>query len=195
MTENKVDTRQRILEAARLIIIGKGFSAVGLNEILQKSGVPKGSFYHYFTSKENFGEALLRQYFEDYLKSTEALLNTSKQSAAVRLMAYFNHWKETQADNNLENKCLVVKLAAEVSDLSESMRHILCHGTENVIREIAKTIEEGQHNHSLASDIDPVTLATILYQIWLGACIQMKITHHKQPLDSALIATKKLLGI
>ena len=41
------DVRGSILEAGQRIMAGKGFSAVGLNEILAGAGVPKGSFYHY----------------------------------------------------------------------------------------------------------------------------------------------------
>jgi TetR/AcrR family transcriptional repressor of nem operon len=61
------DTRSTILAAGQRIIGRKGFSAVGLTEILDGAGVPKGSFYHYFKSKDAFGEALLNAYFEDYL--------------------------------------------------------------------------------------------------------------------------------
>lgn len=58
-TTTTADVRQHILDTAKPIMLRKGFSAVGLNEILQAAGVPKGSFYHYFGSKEAFGEALL----------------------------------------------------------------------------------------------------------------------------------------
>ena len=68
------NTRQHILETGHRIIAGKGFSSVGLNEILKTAGVPKGSFYHYFGSKERFGEALLAQYLERYLAQLDALL-------------------------------------------------------------------------------------------------------------------------
>jgi AcrR family transcriptional regulator len=53
------NTRQHILETGHRIIAGKGFASVGLNEILKSAGVPKGSFYHYFESKEQYGQALL----------------------------------------------------------------------------------------------------------------------------------------
>ncbi len=58
MSTEHHDIRQSILDIAKPIILGKGFSAVGLNEILGAADVPKGSFYHYFKSKELFGEAL-----------------------------------------------------------------------------------------------------------------------------------------
>jgi len=97
MTNATNDVRQHILDTARIIIAGKGFSAVGLNEVLQASGVPKGSFYHYFGSKEAFGEALLEDYFADYLASLDNLLSRPDLSAAQRLIAYFEYWLETQA--------------------------------------------------------------------------------------------------
>ena len=61
------NTRQHILETGQRIIVGKGFASVGLNEILTAAGVPKGSFYHYFASKEQYGQALLQDYFDRYL--------------------------------------------------------------------------------------------------------------------------------
>ena len=116
MTNTTNDVRQHILTTAQSIIGGKGFSAVGLNEILHASSVPKGSFYHYFGSKEAFGEALLENYFTDYLAALDAVLARSDVSAGERLMAYFEHWLETQATCDPKGKCLAVKLAAEVSD-------------------------------------------------------------------------------
>ncbi|NMC22770.1 MAG: TetR/AcrR family transcriptional regulator, partial [Serratia sp.] len=61
------DVRDHILATGQRIMAAKGFSAVGLNEILKDAGVPKGSFYHYFGSKEAFGADILARYFEDYL--------------------------------------------------------------------------------------------------------------------------------
>ena len=68
------ETRTSILQAGQRLMAGKGFSAVGLNEILSDIGVPKGSFYHYFASKEAFGEALLDRYFDDYLAELDETL-------------------------------------------------------------------------------------------------------------------------
>ena len=67
------DMRQHILCTAQRLIGSKGFSAVGLNELLNAAGVPKGSFYHYFGSKEAFGVALLEYYFERYWRLMDEL--------------------------------------------------------------------------------------------------------------------------
>jgi TetR/AcrR family transcriptional repressor of nem operon len=194
-TTAPTDVRQHILETAQAIISGKGFSAVGLNEILQASGVPKGSFYHYFGSKESFGEALLQTYFTDYMQHLEGLLSRPQTSVADRLMGYWTFWLETQANCDPRGKCLAVKLAAEVSDLSEAMRMTLEQGTNQVIARLAQSIHEGIADGSLPSDIEAQATATTLYQLWLGASLRAKITRDRTPLEVALAASRRLLGL
>lgn len=139
-TMTTTDVRQHILDTAQNIIVGRGFTAVGLSEILLSTNVPKGSFYHYFNSKEAFGEALLESYFSDYMVQLETLLNRPSVSAAQRLLAYWATWIETQSACYPEGKCLAVKLAAEVSDLSEPMRMVVQDGMEGVITRLANAV-------------------------------------------------------
>ena len=131
--EKSNDTRQQIIDVAKTIILGKGFSAVGLNEILTSASVPKGSFYHYFTSKEAFGNALISDYFDDYTTKLTKDLRQPTVLPAERLRAYFANWLETQSSDTTQDKCLVVKLRAEVTDISELMRATLQLGTQKVI--------------------------------------------------------------
>lgn len=189
------DVRQHILETAQVIISGKGFSAVGLNEILQAAGVPKGSFYHYFGSKEAFGEELLKRYFRDYQESLESLLTRPGMSGAERLIRYWQAWLETQSACDPKGKCLTVKLAAEVSDLSETMRIVLQKETARVIARLQQAVEEGVADGSLVSPLNPKLTAITLYQLWLGASLRAKITRDREPLESALAATHSLLGL
>ncbi len=67
MKQTYDDTRQHLLDTGHRIMAVKGFTGVGLNEILQAASVPKGSFYHYFKSKEQFWQSLLEDYFRHYL--------------------------------------------------------------------------------------------------------------------------------
>lgn len=104
-----------------------------MNEILTAAGVQKGSFYHYFKSKELFGEALLDSYVADYLSRLDALLTRTDCTAAQCLMSYWSNWIETQAGDCADNKCLAVKLSGEVSDMSEAMRVALLRGTKLIV--------------------------------------------------------------
>lgn len=189
------DIRRHILETAQRIMGQKGFSAVGLNEILTGAGVPKGSFYHYFTSKESFGEALLETYFAAYMDRLDAVLERPGACAADRLMDYWQGWLETQAGNDPHGKCLAVKLGAEVADLSEPMRAVLERGTGRVIARLAQTIKDGLEDGSLQPETEPLSAAQTLYQTWLGATLLAKITRNTQPLTAAMAATRRLLRL
>ena len=108
MSPRHDNTRQHILETGQRIIAGRGFASVGLNEILTTAGVPKGSFYHYFESKEQYGQALLQDYFGRYLAELDALFAADAESAHERLIRYWQRWLDKQADTCNEQKCLEI---------------------------------------------------------------------------------------
>ncbi len=202
-TSDTPDVRENILATGQRIMAGKGYSAVGLNEILTGAGVPKGSFYHYFGSKDAFGEAMLESYFEDYLAGLDTTLAQPGMTMAQRLMAYWSGWQETQSLYDCQGKCLAVKLAAEVADLSEAMRLALQRGTAGIVGRLAGAIEAGVTEGSLSidrfadSDLrgDAETSAQSLYQLWLGASIMVKIVRNAAPFDTAMQTTRQILHL
>ena len=190
------DVRQHILDVAHPLLLRKGFGAVGLTEVLAAAQVPKGSFYHYFGSKEAFGQAVLEAYFSEYLARMETLLSGTG-TAADQLMRYFLDWLDSQTGDNAQSRCLVVKLGAEVCDLSESMRSTLQSGTRRIIGRLADCVEAGvaDRSFSVRAAADASGVATTLYQSWLGASLLAKITHDRAPLDRAMADTRQLLGL
>jgi TetR/AcrR family transcriptional repressor of nem operon len=193
MKAASTDQRQHILQVAKPLILAKSFTAVGLAELLAAAAVPKGSFYHYFASKEAFGEALLEWYFADHLAQLDALL-APPASGKEKLMRYWRYWLDTQTNDNLDDKCLAVKLSAEVCDLSEAMRMTLDRGTQNVIARLAACVEAAQADGSLSTAMAPAALARLLYHSWLGASLLAKVSRTRASLDAAMEATVHLLG-
>lgn len=193
--EKSNDTRQQIIDVAKTIILGKGFSAVGLNEILTAAAVPKGSFYHYFTSKEAFGNALLSDYFDDYTTKLIKDLQQPNLLPTERLRAYFANWLETQSNDTTQDKCLVVKLSAEVTDLSESMRSTLQLGTQKVIHLLQACVQEAIDLNTINSADPAETIAQELYYMWLGATLMTKVQHTREALECAMRATEKRLNL
>ncbi|MDT0471469.1 TetR/AcrR family transcriptional regulator [Streptomyces sp. DSM 41014] len=189
------DTRRSILDTAQRIMSHKGFAAVGINEVLSEAGVPKGSFYHYFSSKDAFGEAMMRSYFADYLADMDSVLGEPGVTSAERLQKYWDGWRETQSLDDCQGKCLAVKLGAEVSDLSESMRLALKEGTTAIVDRLERTIEAGLADGSLSIDGDARTTAQVLYEMWLGASVMAKIHRDIGALDTATKVTRQLLHL
>ena len=186
-------TRQHILDTSFALVLRKGFAGVGLQEILTACDVPKGSFYHYFASKEAFGCALLEQYIADYRKQVEQLWQQADRSAYARLMARWQSWFEDPVQGGWAENCLIVKLAAEVSDLSEDMRQILNYGVRKLTESVAALLREGQQEGSIPQHIDPAKMAQVMYQLWLGAALLAKLAQDKAPLHLALETTQNLL--
>ncbi|MDR6350502.1 MULTISPECIES: TetR/AcrR family transcriptional regulator [Pantoea] len=189
------EIRDHILATGQRIMAGKGFSAVGLNEILTDAGVPKGSFYHYFSSKEAFGVDMLARYFDDYLAELDATLSEPGLTMAQRLMNYWQLWRESQSFSDCQGKCLAVKLGAEVADLSDSMRGTLQTGTAGIIARLAHALEAGVEEGSLSIDDKPSRVAESLYQLWVGASVMVKIVRNTGPFDSAMSMTQKIIRI
>lgn len=187
------DVRQGILDVGQRIMAAKGYSAVGLNEILATAGVPKGSFYHYFGSKDAFGEALLESYFADYLRELDQVLAQPGQTMAEHLMAYWGIWQATQSFQDCQGKCLAVKLGVEVADLSEAMRAVLMRGTSGIIDRLAGAIEGGVADGSLKVSGEPYAVAQSLYQLWVGASVMVKISKSLQPFETAMSTTRLIL--
>jgi TetR/AcrR family transcriptional repressor of nem operon len=181
------DTRQQILSVAKTLILGKGFSAVGLNEILKTAQVPKGSFYHYFDSKEHFGTVLLENYFDEYLDSLDVALNVSGEKLVLPLLlSYFNNWKNSQCSDITNDKCLVVKLSGEVSDLSEAMRLALKQGTQRVISRLGQCMQQAVDNKEVTLSDNAEIVTKELYYLWIGTTLMAKVSHTPETFDIAL---------
>jgi len=194
-TQTSVDVREHILEVGQRIMAGKGFSAVGLNEILAAANVPKGSFYHYFGSKDAYGEALLDTYFTAYHAEMDALLARTDVPGATSLLQYFESWQANQSFLDCQGKCLAVKLAAEVVDLSEPMRLAMRQGTSGIITRTASMLERGAADGSLKFEGSAMEMSDILYQQWVGASLMVKITRTITPFETAMVVTRRLLNL
>ncbi len=195
MRDTYLENKLHILQAGRRLIAQKGFTGVGLSEILTAAEVPKGSFYHYFGSKERYGLELIEQYVAEYLQALDRMFDAhaSNANARERLLRYWGHWLETQCCEMLEHKCLVVKLSAEVADLSDDMRVALHTGTNAFIARIAAVIAEGIADASLHTVLAPERTAQMLYQMWLGASLLSKLSRDRVALDAAMDVTRCVL--
>jgi TetR/AcrR family transcriptional regulator, transcriptional repressor for nem operon len=194
-TTESSDVRDKILATGQRIMGGKGFSAVGLNEVLAAAGVPKGSFYHYFGSKEAFGQAMLDAYFEDYLSDMDRILVQAGGTGAQRLENYFQAWQDNQSFEDCQGKCLAVKLGAEVADLSESMRNAMKRGTASIVEGMSRAIEAGVADGSVSIGQPPHEVAQSLYQLWLGASVMVKIVRDTAPFQQAMVTTRQILHL
>ncbi|MFC6276706.1 TetR/AcrR family transcriptional regulator [Psittacicella hinzii] len=177
------DTAQKLLDAGLFLLSQKGFTAVGLTKILETAQVPKGSFYHYFSSKEEFGQRIIEQYITNYKQQLSDLFATYPESGTRAMYEFWQAWSKQEQDGN---GCLVVKLAAEVADLSENMRQALHQGCEEIIELVAHRLAQAQAAGEFKPEVDMNAFAQHLYFLWLGACTTYRLY---RPVTSCLEAT------
>lgn len=186
-------TRQHILDIGYQLVVNKGFTAVGLSELLKSAEVPKGSFYHYFQSKEQFGQSLIEEYFRSYMHRMQTLFSSADKNGYEKLISYFSRWLIVENGVCNANRCLVVKLSAEVSDLSDPMRNALADGAQRIMVALSNVIAEGIEDSSIKA-CDPNSMAELLYQQWLGASLLNKLVQDQRHLEASLALSKQWLN-
>ena len=196
MTEAKKSdqTRQRILDIGRSLVLRHGFSGVGLSRILSESGVPKGSFYYYFASKEAFGTTMLADYVEAYLDRVDALI-AAPGTAGDKLDSFWDAWLSQSSAPGIASAYLVVKLGSEVADLSETMRETLDQGVDALVARIAQLLRQGAEDGTVRALEDTETTARMLYAKWLGAAVLAKLARSDAPLRMARAETSAQLSL
>ncbi|MGK9171844.1 TetR/AcrR family transcriptional regulator [Yokenella regensburgei] len=180
------DTREHLLATGEQLCMHRGFTGMGLSELLKTAEVPKGSFYHYFRSKEAFGVALLERHYAAYHQRLADHFAHGEGNYRDRLLAYYRHTLVQFCSQGIISGCLTVKLSAEVCDLSETMRSAMDKGASQIIALLASALEKGREEKCLAFSGDAQTQGQVLYSLWLGANLQAKISRSAVPLESAL---------
>lgn len=154
------DTREHLLATGERLCMQRGFTGMGLSELLKTAEVPKGSFYHYFRSKEAFGVAMLERHFAAYHQRLTEHFTTGAGNYRDRILAYYQETLNQFRQQGTISGCLTVKLSAEVCDLSEDMRSAMDKGASNIIAILALALEKGRESHCLTFPGEAVTTGT-----------------------------------
>ncbi|WP_419210727.1 TetR/AcrR family transcriptional regulator [Providencia manganoxydans] len=187
------DTREHLLTTGERLCLHLGFTGMGLSELLKTAEVPKGSFYHYFRSKEAFGVAMLERYYAGYLQDLSDHFEHGKGNYRERFLTYYGNVLNNTCLLEHVKGCLTVKLSAEVCDLSEDMNAAMNNGVSQVIALLAQALENGREEKSLSFQGNPFSTAQVFYSLWLGANLQAKILRSDAPVKSAISHIEKLI--
>lgn len=182
-TASKQDTKVALLEVGMDIMLEKGYTNTGIQEILSALQVPKGSFYHYFDSKENYAVEIIRYFDESYTSELKALLTNTQVSPLNRLRGYCDHVREKLINQNCRKGCLIGNLSQEMSDQSEVLRKELTAVLGKRIALIAICMEEGQKDGEITSKHSAAQLADIYMSAMSGSVMMAKTLKKIEPLD------------
>jgi len=176
-------TRDTLIQIGTEILTEKGFTYTGIDEILKRVGVPKGSFYHYFKSKEAFGEAIIDNYAQYFSKKLDRILTDSQYPPLQRLQRFIDEAKEGMQRYEFKRGCLIGNLGQEMGAINDNYRERL----ESVFliwqHKIASCLYEAQNQGALSETLDCEQLAAFFWIGWEGAILRAKLVRTTQPLD------------
>lgn len=177
------ETRQHLIRTGLLVLTEKGYSYAGMDEILKKAGVPKGSFYHYFKSKEAFGEALITAYGDYFARKLSRWLEDKSLTPLQRLQAFIDDACQGMRRHEFKRGCLVGNLGQEMPALPAGFRQQLTDVLSSWQLKTSQCLQEAQAAGELASELDTDELAAFFWTGWEGAVLRAKLDLSTQPLE------------
>lgn len=175
-----------ILSAGIEVMKCQGYNGTSVKDIVEAAGVPKGSFYNYFDSKEAFAiEALDKVATETYAISRSQLID-SNLAPMLRLQRYFEAGAECACSGEFKVGCFFGNMCQEMSDTNESIRLKVRQVLKTKTRLISEVLAEAQEAGQLSRKVDPEMLAEFIFNAWEGALMRMKASKSQAPLEAFL---------
>jgi TetR/AcrR family transcriptional repressor of nem operon len=190
------DSRAALVEHGTQLMLRSGYAGIGLAELLRAAGVPKGSFYNHFDSKEAFGVELVRLYYAEHDRLLASLLTQTDRSPVERLRSYFELLlqRATEAGPRARG-CLMGMLALEMAGSSEPLRAAVNEAFRAWQARIAELLRQAQVAGELAPEHDPQPLAAMLLESWEGALMRARASRDLEGLRTSLELAFSLLPV
>jgi TetR/AcrR family transcriptional repressor of nem operon len=177
----RTNTHEEIIRKGAELIHAQGFNATGIQQILQAVGIPKGSFYFYFKSKEDFGLEII-----DYFNATISgiftrYLSDKKLPPLRRLEKLFEYYEAAFQKNGAALGCPIGNLSLELADTNERLRVHLGIVIETLIAQVEMCLQEAQCDKSLPASLNTADTARFIFHGFEGAVLHMKVVKSIEP--------------
>jgi TetR/AcrR family transcriptional repressor of nem operon len=195
-TRDARPSRGAILDAATRLMLIKGYNATSVDDVLGESAVGKGTFYHYFKSKEDLGHAILDLIIGSFIERTVApCFSDPAIKPLTQIRCFLDRVVETQRERNCVGGCPLGNLASELSDVHEGFRGRLA-GVFSVWRQrLTQALHEAQRLGQVSPDCQPDAVAHFLVASLEGAILMTKVTKDIAVMEQCVAETKRYLTI
>jgi TetR/AcrR family transcriptional regulator, transcriptional repressor for nem operon len=176
-------TRDTLIEVGLQLMHRNGYYSTGIKDILYSAQVPKGSFYHYFESKEEFTCAVLKRYVARELEPRQGILNDENVAPLKRLRQYFEDLIKVYGQQGLIPGCLMGSLSMELANQSSVIQAVLSSSFGHWQRAVANVLGAGVKREELPASTQPESLASFLLNNWQGAIVRSMAEKSDEPLQ------------
>jgi TetR/AcrR family transcriptional regulator, transcriptional repressor for nem operon len=186
-------TREHLIEIGVQRIHKTGYSATGVTEILDLARVPRGSFYHYFPSKEAFAEEVLRHHASREAQRLETILGEDKLPPLKRLRKYFDELVSVYGRKGLISGCLFGNMSVELAEHSPAIQSLLSSAFGSWQQAIAGLLRSAVDRGDLPRSTKADELASFLLNSYEGALVRSKAEKSDRPPDTFIYFAFKVL--
>lgn len=178
-------TKERLLAAGLTMLLERGYHGLGVQPLLDATGIPKGSFYHHFTDKEDFALQVVDHYMAGVHAALDAALSDTTRTPLQRVRGFFDLVRHGYEHEGYLG-CLLGGLGQELSGTSETFARRIDSCLSYIADRLAACLAEAQHAGELAADADPVAMAALLVDCWEGAALRSRLRSSPAPLLAML---------
>lgn len=179
------DTKQTLLEHGMAMLLRHGYHDMGLAAVLDATGIPKGSFYHHFASKEDFGLQVVDLYMKHVHAGLDACLGDQRVPPLKRVRRFFELTEEKYRGEGYLG-CLLGGLGQELSGVSEVFRRKVEWCFAEIAKRIAACLEEAVRRGELPEGTNATATANLLVNCWEGAALRTRLRRDPAPLREML---------
>lgn len=175
------EIRSRLIARGQQLVHRQGFNATGVQDITAAASVPKGSFYNYFKTKEEFGVEILGSFWSAIEDAHIASLSDPTHPPLARISRFFHDLSDSHETWGFELGCMIGNLALEVAGQSETTRWKVSQLLRRWETPIVACLREAQQSGDLAEERDPQAIAAVLVEAYEGAVMRAKIERSRAP--------------
>lgn len=179
------ETKRQLLQQGMAMLLERGFNDLGIAAVLEATRTPKGSFYHHFKSKEDFGLQVIELYMAEVHAGLDQCLGDTTVAPLTRVRRFFELSAEKYRTEGYLG-CLLGGLGQELSGVSEAFRQKVEACLSEIARRIAGCLEEAVRRGDLGPDTDPQGMADLLINCWEGAALRTRLRRDPAPLRDML---------
>lgn len=183
-TDTKHLTRDKLLDQGVAMLTEQGYHGTGLKDLLAGVRVPKGSFYNYFPSKEDFGAEVIRHYIEPFIRQLDEHLARPDLDALSALKRYFGDLIEELGRRRFKGGCLLGNLLGEIGDTHETCLAALREAVHRYRDKLEEGLSKAQEEGTVRKDLSAAIMADLLADGWQGALLRMKVEQSVRPLEA-----------
>jgi TetR/AcrR family transcriptional repressor of nem operon len=179
----RTETRATIVGIASQLLRVNGFDGTGIDAVLKQAGVPKGSFYHYFRSKDELGLAIIEDAARELSAKLEQHLGNAALTPLQRLRAFFESAIVAQRRSECTRGCLFGTLGLELASKNARLRRRIAEEFSRWKERVAACLRQAEQAGELSAGLDIAALAGFTLSAWEGAILRAKVAKSVEPLQ------------